>query len=136
MSFHHGKDSVFKVAAHADLTTPVNISAYLTSVEFPRSADTAETSTMGNTSKSYLAGLKDGTISIEGKSDPTVTTQLEATLAHRVAFEYGPAGSGNGMPKYTGYAIQTSFPTKCDVGDAVGFSAEFQIDGDVGVSTY
>lgn len=136
MAFHHGKETVFKVAAHADLTTPVDISAYLTSVGNPRSADTAETSTMGNTSKSYLAGLKDGSLSIEGNYDPTVAAQLEATLADRVAFEHGPAGSANGMPKYTGYAIQTSFETKAGVSDAVTFSAEFQIDGDVTVGSY
>ena len=130
--------SVFKLGNHAVPGTPVDMSTYLTSVKMPRKADTAETTTMGNSSKSHLAGLKDGTISVEGKFDPTVDAWLAALLGDTVpvSFEYGPAGTTAPAPKKTGTCICTAYDITGGVGDAVGFSAEFQITGVVTDGVY
>jgi hypothetical protein len=143
VAFSHGKAASFSVGTAAIPATPTDITTYLTSISFPRSVDTAESSTFGDTSKSYLVGLSDGTISIEGKLDPTVEHHLAdlAAQAHSLAgvalnFEYGPQGTTGGLPKYTGTCHLTSFEESTDIGDAASFSAEFQITGDVTRATY
>ena len=42
-----------------------------------------------------------------------------------------PAGSVAGRPYYSGSAILTSYEVTSDVGDAIGFSSEFQNSGAV-----
>ncbi len=128
MAFNHGSKAVFKVGSSATPAVVVDISAYLTSVSDSLGADTAEVTTLGKGSKVYLAGLKDGTISIEGKFDPTVDAQLAGILAVQdVSFEYGPAGTAVTSPKYTGKLICTSYEVETGVDAEATFSAEFQI---------
>lgn len=137
MAFSHGKDAVVKFGTVGVPGTATDISQYVTSVALPRAADVAETSTLGDASKNYIAGMKDGTVTVEGRFDPTVDTHLAGILGvNGIAFEVGPAGSGSGSPKYTGTCICQSYEVSMDVGDAVGFSADFQISGDVTRGTY
>ena len=70
MAFTHGKDSVFKLDnASGSLT---DISSYVNNVDFPESADVSETTTLGSAeTKTYIAGLKDATISLSGLWDAT-----------------------------------------------------------------
>lgn len=133
MAFVHGKDSVITVATK-------ELTSYVTDVAFNTSADVAETSVMGLDSKTYLPGLKDGTISITGRFDSTATSGpddvLTAALGTSVAIEYGPEGSANGKIKASCNAICTAYNRTSPVGDIVAFSAEFQITGDVTEGTY
>lgn len=46
-----------------------DVSTYLNSVTLTGAADSAETSTFGGTSKSYIPGLLDGTLSLGGFYD-------------------------------------------------------------------
>lgn len=129
MATAHGSKAVFKITdAGATLR---DISAFLTSAGMPRSADTAEVSTLGSLSKAYIPGLKDGTIPIEGPFDVTVDGYLQGILAASKAFEYHPQGTGTGTPKYTGNAILTSYEVSTPVDDAGTLTGEFQITGDV-----
>ena len=76
MAFVHGKDSVFKLDnASGSLT---DISTYVNNVDFPETADVAETSTLGASNKTYIVGLKDATISLGGLFDATVDAILGA----------------------------------------------------------
>lgn len=131
MAFSHGKDFVFKIGTAGIPGTPVDISQYLTGVSFPREKETAETTTMGKASKTRIAGLVDGSISIEGNYDPTVDAQLEALLEHTgtpPSFDIKPQVAGI---SYTGQCICTSYEVNGDVGSQLTFSAEFEITGDV-----
>ncbi len=135
MAFVHGKTAHFEIADSGDVSR--DISAYCNSVDFPRGADAAETSTFGNTNKTYLAGLKDGTITIEGVWDPTVDGYLDGIVGvDSQAFIYGPAGSTVGYVKYTGNCICTAYNPPADLSRANTFSASFQITGSVGRSTF
>ena len=125
MAFSHGKDSTFTIDNSGG--TPVDITAYIISVDFPISADTAEVSTMGDSSKEYIAGLKDATISIEGKWDSTVDNTLYGIMGLTGTFSYVPYSGVN----YSGECIMTSYNVNADIGDAVSFSAEFQVTGNV-----
>lgn len=136
MAFNHGKSAVFKLDNSSGVLT--DISSYLTDVSLPLNADTAEVTTLGDSSKEYLAGLKDATISIEGKWDPTVDAILEAALGASLTktFEYGPAGSTTGNVKYTGECICTSHEVTTGVDGAAEFSAELQVTAGVTRTTF
>jgi len=136
MAFTHGKDSVFKLDNSGGSLT--DISAYINSVDFPETADVAETSVLGASSKSYIVGLKDSTIAIAGLWDATVDGILGAVVGQSatLSFEYSPEGTASGKIKYTGEAILTSYSQSSPVGDVVSYSADFQVSGNVTRGTH
>ena len=136
MAFVHGSDSVFKLDnAGGSLT---DISTYVNNVDFPETADVAETSTLGASNKTYIVGLKDATISLGGLFDATVDAILGAVVGQSatLSFEYSPEGTGSGKVKYTGECILTSYTLSSPVGDVVGVSADLQVSGAVTRGTH
>lgn len=132
MSFTHGSLAVFQLGTSATPATPIAISTFLSSVSFPMEIETAEITTLGATAKSYLAGLEDSTISIEGKFHTTLDAHLNGIRRMaNIAFVYGPIGSVASSPRYSGTCMMTSYETEGSVDDAAGFSAEFQVIGAV-----
>ena len=132
MSFVHGSRGHIALGTASVPGTATDISLYVTSVSFPFGVDTAEITALGATAKSYLAGLEDATISIEGKFHATVDAHLNGIrrLA-TIAFVYGPAGSTTGNPKYSGTCMLTSYDVETGIDDAVSFSAELQCVGSI-----
>lgn len=128
-TFRHGKNASFKVDNSGGTLT--NISDTLNSVTFPREIETLETTSFGSSTRSYVVGFSDATISIEGSFDATVDAHLAGILGQEasVSFEYGPEGTTNGLVKYTGEAFMTSYETSAGIGDIVSYSAEFQVTG-------
>jgi predicted secreted protein len=138
MAFTHGKDSVFKLDnASGSLT---DISSFVNNVDFPESADVSETTTLGSAgnSKTYIAGLKDATISLAGLWDATADAIFGAVVGQSatLSYEYSPEGTASGKIKYTGEAILTSYAISSPVGDAVGYSADLQVSGAVTRGTH
>lgn len=134
-TFVHGKSTDFSLDDTSG--TPRNISNVLTSVDFPETIDTAETTTFGSTNKSYIVGLKDATISVSGIWDSTVDGYfMGGTEPASRSFIYGPAGSTGGNVKYTGEAIVTNYSISNPVGDVVTFSLDLQVTGSVTRTTY
>lgn len=136
MAFVHGKSADFRLDNSGGSLT--DLSSYLDNVSFPQPVETAETTTFGSSSKSYIVGLKDSTISVSGKWDATPDAQIAAVLgqAASLSFQYGPAGSGTGNIKYTGECYITSYDVTAPVGDVVTFSLELQVTGAVTRGTY
>ena len=131
MAFVHGKSSVFKLDnASGSLT---DISAFVNNVDFPETADVAETSVLGASNKTYIVGLKDATISISGLFDATVDAILGAVVGQTatLSYEYSPEGTASGKVKYTGEAILTNYALSSPVGDVVAYSADLQCSGAV-----
>lgn len=139
MAFVHGKSAVFKIDNSGGTLT--DISAYCDNIDFPQSVETAETTTFGAASKTYIVGLKDSTISVSGKWDgaaSAVDVTLAGTLGQSASltFEYGPAGATAGNVKYTGECYLTGYSVSAPVGDVVTFSADFQVTGNVTRTTF
>ena len=136
MPFVHGKSAVFKLDDSGG--TLRDLSAYLEDVSFPRSIETAETSTFGSSAKSYIVGLSDATISLSGKFDATADGYLAGVVGQSatLSFEYGPAGSTGGLVKYSGECIMTSYEVGATVGDAVTASVELQVTGSITRGTW
>ena len=128
-TFTHGKSAAFKIDDSGG--TLRDISNVLTDVSVSKTADVAEVSAFSNSSKAYVAGLKDATITISGSFDATVDGYLKAIVGAAGSFEFYPIGTTGGNPKASGEAICTSYDRTPDVGGAVSFSASFQVSGDV-----
>tara|TARA_R100001509_G_C4822815_1_gene200441 strand:+ start:436 stop:843 length:408 start_codon:yes stop_codon:yes gene_type:complete len=128
-TFTHGKSAAFKIDDSGG--TLRDISNVLTDVAVSRTADVAEVSAFSNSSKAYVAGLKDATITISGSFDATVDGYLKGILGAEGSFEFFPIGTTGGNPKASGECIMTSYDRTPDVGGAVTFTAAFQVSGDV-----
>ena len=124
-TFTHGKSAAFKIDDSGG--TLRDISNVLTDVSVSRTADVAEVSAFSNSSKAFVAGLKDASITISGSFDATVDGYLKAILGVEGDFEFYPIGTTGGNPKASGKAIMTSYDRTPDVGGAVSFSAAFQV---------
>ena len=137
MAFVHGKKAVFKIDNSAG--SQIDISAYCEEVSLSRSIETAETTTFGNDSKTYITGLTDATVSLSGKFDAVNASAVDSVLtgilgsASSVSWAYrtSSASVSSSNPEYQGEGILTSYEVAATVGDAVTFSAELQVTGAV-----
>jgi hypothetical protein len=113
------------------------LTAFLDNVTFSNSVDVADTTTMGTEVKTYLSGHSDATLSISGLYDSTATTGPDVVLQGIVgkestsSFEYGPEGGSTGKVKISGEAFLTGYEINAAGGDAVKFTADFQVSGAV-----
>ena len=136
MAFVHGKSSVFKLDNASGSIT--DISAFVNNVDFPETADVAETSVLGASNKTYIVGLKDATISLSGLFDATADAIFGAVVGQTatLSFEYSPEGTSSGKIKYTGECILTNYAMSSPVGDVVAYSADLQVSGAVTRGTH
>ena len=133
-TFVHGKSTDFELDDTGG--TSRSLSTVLTSVDFPEVIETAETTAFGATSKSYIVGLRDATISVSGLWDATVDGYIIGTEPATRSFIFGPAGSTSSNVKYTGECILTNYAISNPVGDVVTFSLDLQVTGNVTRGTY
>ena len=134
-TFRHGKNTSFKIDNSGG--TPTDISDTLNSVSFPRDAEVVETTSFGSNDRTYIVGFKNGTFSVEGTYDAATDAVLAGILgADAGSFEYGPEGTAASRIRYTGEAILTSYEVSGSVGDAVAYTASFQISGAVTRGTF
>ena len=133
-TFVHGKSTFFSVDDTGGSVR--DISNTLTSVDFPETIDPAETTAFGATSKSYIVGLRDATISVSGLWDATVDGYMIGTEPATRSFVFGPAGNTSGYVKYSGECILTSYSVSSPVADVDTFSADFQVTANVTRGTF
>ena len=133
-TFFHGKATNFSLDDTGG--TRRDISNVLVSVDFPEIIETAETTAFGSTSKSYIVGLRDATISVSGIWDATGDGYIIGTEPATRTFIFGPAGSTGGFVKYTGECILTNYSVSSPVGDVVTFSLDLQCTGGVTRTTF
>ena len=133
-TFVHGKSTDFELDDTGG--TSRSLANVLTSVDFPETIETAETTAFGATSKSYIVGLRDASISVSGLWDATVDGYVIGTEPATRSFIFGPAGTTGGNVKYTGECILTNYSVSAPVGDVVTFSLDLQVTGNVTRGTY
>lgn len=126
MPFIHGKGA-------AVLVDEFDLSAFLNTVDAAATADTAEVTTFGNSSKTYIAGTKDATISLGGFFDGAVGAVdevLQSALGGSAIISVCPAGVATiGNRCSLADCLTTSYSVAATVGDAVSVSAEAQVTG-------
>jgi len=133
MAFTHGKNTFVSLEdGSASSGTVRELTTYLDNVSHPFTVEQADVTTYGRGHKAYLAGLRDTSVSISGKWDPTVDAWLAGATGVLAYPEsrtmiVGPAGHDPGMVKYEFEVVMTSYEVQMPVGDAVSFSAEFVV---------
>ena len=133
-TFVHGKSTDFELDDTGG--TSRSLANTLTSVDFPETIDTAATTAFGATSKSYIVGLRDASISVSGLWDATIDGYIIGTEPATRSFIFGPAGSTSGYVKYTGECILTNYAISNPGGDVVTYSLDLQVTGNVTRGTY
>lgn len=138
MAFVHGKATVFQVTDSG--ATNRDLSAYLTNVSFPRDFDTAETSTFGNTYKTYIVGLGSSTIQIQGRYDSTATSGPDVVLSGLIGLtttstvKYGPEGLTTGKVQYNGLFFLSQYQITGSISSDVTFTAQFVLGSNAGIT--
>jgi hypothetical protein len=129
-TFNHGKNAVV-------LLDNTNLSTTLTDAALSLTADVAETSTFSggiSAGKTYVAGLKDGTVTLSGyfeSTDPDADAEFLSQLGGSgSAFSIAPIGYTRGNAVSFGNVIGTSYDRSADVGSVVAVAVAFQFDGD------
>jgi len=128
-----GKNASFQIDDSTG--TLRDLSANVTSVSFPASMDTADSTAFQPTggAKTYVPGLIDHTLSIDGHYDSATNLSDEVLsslvgYASTASFEFAPDNTG-GQVKYTGECILTAYEVSAPVADLVTFTASMQVSG-------
>lgn len=132
MAFLHGKKTKVYLGGY-------DVSSYFNEASSANSVETGETTTFGVTgdAKTYVTGLRDGTISLSGLFDGAanaIDDQLSSILGSDTSSHllYGITGlAAVNDPVRFGAVRPTSYQISSPVGDVVSASAEFQADGGV-----
>jgi len=122
MAFKHGKDT--KIFVNSS-----NFSAYFNNADASRTADVAESTTFGSSAKSYIAGEKDGTISLTGFFDATQDGVIQPLLGGAdFDLALGIDGLDTGDSATFTKGNITSYAVSSPVGDIVATSMDVQSD--------
>lgn len=129
-TFRHGKNTITAVNA-TDLTQFFNSASTTDEVDLP------ETTTFGSANRTYINGMKDGTVSVEGLWTG-VANEVDAILggvltsATPTLITIGPEGAGIGRRGILANANETSYEVSGGIADLVAITAEFQTTGTLG----
>ena len=129
MAFLHGKNTAVLFNEH-------NLSSYFNDVSVSRSVETAETTAFGDSSKTYIVGLQDGTLSLSGMFDGSANA-IDDVLSGVLGTEDGAVttvfygGTTTGNRCSIAKVEATSYDVSAPVGDVVAASAELQADGGI-----
>jgi len=130
MAFIHGKTT-------SVLYNGTNLSAFFNEASMSQDVETAETTAFGDDAKTYITGLKDGTMSLSGMFDgaaDAVDVVLISTLGATAAdvATVVPAGlSTAGVSTYSAEVRETSYEISSPVSDVVAANAEVQATGGI-----
>jgi len=119
----------------------VDLSSHITKVTLSTSVNELETTTMGNTAKRRVAGLKDSTVAIDFNQDFSAAA-VEATLYPLIGSTTQIVIKPNGStasatnPSYTFNALVTEWmPLDAQVGELATASVTFPVDGTITKAT-
>jgi hypothetical protein len=128
MATKTGASGVVKVQVSG---TTVAVVGEVRSFTFDGSADTIEDSVMGDVSRSYKAGLKTNTVSLEVYWDEADAQQLVLDERASIDFEIYPTGTGSGETFFSGTGVVTSRSITGAFDGMVEASFSIQCSGDV-----
>lgn len=131
MATVHGSNHVF-------FLNGVELTQYGDASDPERTADTHESTTYGKTSKTYAGGLKDGTNTVGGVYDNSLSgpaSVIEPLLGQTVVYMWRPEGTGSGKPQKSVSVVVGKYTESFPIGDIVRWSTDLQFTGDVTITT-
>ena len=133
--------STFMLSNASVTINSVDLSSYVTSITLSQSADSLEDTAMGDTSRSYIGGLKSGSVDIEFNAD-FAASKTEATIfplvgtSTAVVVKPVDASVSATNPSYTFNAIVTEWDTlNGSVGEIATHSVSWPITGAITKAT-
>ena len=119
----------------------VDLSTYVTSVTLSQSADSLETTAMGDTARTFIAGLTNGTIDIDfnadfaaSKTEATIYPLVGTTTAVVVKRASGSVSATN--PSFSFNVIVTEWDSlNGSIGELATHSVSWQIAGAITKAT-
>lgn len=128
MAVHKGSEGLVKIGA--------NTIAEVKSYSIEESADTVETTSMGDVARTYLPSLTTFSGTIECHWDETDTTgQGAMTIGAQVLLNLYPEGSDSGDSYYSGNVIITGVSRSAAMDDIVAATYSFQGTGALTLTT-
>lgn len=129
MAKSHGRKARFSIQAAGGSLT--DISPYISDTGLARAVDAAEVTVLNQDDRTYVPGLKGATIPLTGFYDPTFDALMEGILGQERTFQYDPAGTGSGLPRYAGSCIVTAYEVGTGTGGAATATGSLQVTGAV-----
>jgi hypothetical protein len=126
-TFRHGKNTLVLLDGY-------DVSSYFKESTTSRSIETSETTSFGSSAKTYIVGLKDGTLSLSGMFDGS-TNAIDSIFntitgsATDSIVTVGLEGSTIGTMAHMVGVQEISYEVTSPVADVVTVSAEFQANG-------
>jgi len=127
-----GSSGVVKIAVDGG---QVAVVGEVRSFSIETSADTIEDSVVGDSARTYKAGLESSTVSIECYWDGSDAPQLVLDGRADIDFEIYPTGTGSGEKYYSGGGIVTSKSINTSFDGMVEASFSIQVSGAVTEAT-
>jgi len=119
----------------------VDLSAYVTSITISQSADSVEDTSMGDTARSFIGGLKTGTLDISFNQD-FAAAKTEATIYPLIGttttcvVKPTPSAVSATNPSYTATVLVTEWTSvEGSVGELATASVSWPITGNVAKAT-
>lgn len=136
-SFAHGRNTVVFYRGY-------NVGQYLKEINWATEVDTPETTAFGSTTRSYVVGFPNITITGSGMYSsalsatalPEVDNFMDAAMGNSASgwLIYGPVGgtigAPLGFPAKVAYADSTNYSVSGSVTDMVAISADWQVNAD------
>ena len=132
MATHKGSSGVVKIAANGGSVAAVG---EVRSYSIDETADTIEDTVMGDSVKSYLASLKDATLTVDALWDDADAQQLILDTAADIDWEIHPTGTGTGEKYYSGGGLVTAKTISASYDGLVEASFSVQVSGAVTEAT-
>lgn len=127
MAIHKGAEGTVHVGTDAV--------AEIRSYSVEETADTLETTSMGNTARAFTNSLTSFSGSIDVYWDETDTAQQALTVGTQVAIKFYPEGTATGDKYYTGAAIVTGVSISASFDGLVEASISIQGNGALTLTT-
>lgn len=134
MAAIHGKNAYIEFDDASGTLQP--LSQYFKQVTAGKSFDTADTSSFGQSAKTFIMGMNDETIDISGHFDIALNTQMTALLAALDAgtlatctVVVGPAGNATGMLKTSRECIVKAYNWVAQTSSEITATINFQRTG-------
>jgi hypothetical protein len=135
MATHFGSDgSVKLITTTSPAGTPATIGELL-NWSLTMTADAVETTSMGDTARTYTGGLQTGTGSMSLYLDPDDSVQEDLAQGDSVDCEFYAEGTDTGDQKYSGTFIVTSVERGATLDGIATLNAELQLTGALTIGT-
>ena len=132
MATHFGSDGSVKLVTSGGSVAQVG---ELLNWTVTMTTDAVETTSMGDTNRTYVKGLSTGTGSMSLYLDPDDAVQQDLVQGDSVDCEFFVEGTDSGDTKYTGTFIVTSVERGTTMDGIATLNAELQLTGALTIAT-